>query len=152
MVVGVQILRNQGVEGEILGEQAAKAAGYKSNAEKIKEEAQTVPPKNPHGTNQHSNLGVDNSENVNSSQVPKGGNKAAYRLAKLKRDHPDIADRVANGEFKSVAMAERVAGIKPPLPTRIKLNPIRETTEIVIKSPSRIACRGIVLTSWGNPT
>lgn len=42
------------------------------------------------------------------------GTFATYRLAKLKRDHPQVAARVEAGEFKNVAEAERAAGIKPP--------------------------------------
>jgi hypothetical protein len=41
------------------------------------------------------------------------GTAAAYRTAKLRRDHPEIADRMAAGEFKSVAHAERVARGEP---------------------------------------
>lgn len=40
------------------------------------------------------------------------GTSAAYRVAKLKRDHPDIAERLAAGEFKSVSAAERAAGVE----------------------------------------
>jgi hypothetical protein len=35
------------------------------------------------------------------------GTSAEYRVAKLKRDHAAVADRLAAGEFKSVAQAER---------------------------------------------
>ena len=44
---------------------------------------------------------VDSNNNVNSKT--QGGNSATYRLAKLKKTHPGIAERYANGEFKSVA-------------------------------------------------
>lgn len=53
-----------------------------------------------------------NSENIMFSQ-PRQGTSAAYRTAKLRRDHPDIADRQARGEFKSVAAAERAARGEP---------------------------------------
>ena len=59
------------------------------------------------GTNQHSD-GFDESDCVKPSS--KGGNSATYRLAKLKRDYPDVAKRVEAGEFKTVAEAERAAG------------------------------------------
>ena len=42
-----------------------------------------------------------------------GGNSSNYRIAKLKRDHPQIAERLEAGEFKSVSEAERAAGVKP---------------------------------------
>lgn len=39
------------------------------------------------------------------------GTNASYRVARLKRDHPDIIVRLAAGEFKSVSAAERAAGV-----------------------------------------
>jgi hypothetical protein len=46
------------------------------------------------------------------------GNDATYRVRKLRRDHPEIADRLAAGEFKSVAAAERAARGEEPHPPR----------------------------------
>jgi hypothetical protein len=46
------------------------------------------------------------------------GTSAAYLIAKLKRDHPAIAERLAIGEFPSVRAAARAAGLTvdtPPL-------------------------------------
>ncbi len=40
---------------------------------------------------------------------PTRGTSAAYRVSKLKRDRPDIAERLAHGEYKSVSAAERAA-------------------------------------------
>jgi len=40
----------------------------------------------------------------------RGGNSQI--IARLKRDHPDIAQRLANGEFRSVRAAARAAGIQ----------------------------------------
>lgn len=56
------------------------------------------------------NKADDNSENVRSF-----GNSSKYRIAKLKRDHPEIAQRLMDGEFKSVSEAERAAGMDRPL-------------------------------------
>ena len=39
------------------------------------------------------------------------GTSAAYRVARLKRDHPGIAARLAASEFNSVSAAERAAGV-----------------------------------------
>jgi hypothetical protein len=39
----------------------------------------------------------------------RGSNKAETRVARLKRDHPEVAERLAAGEFRSVAAAERVS-------------------------------------------
>lgn len=55
---------------------------------------------------------VDNSENVNLNH--NGGNQARYRIARLKRDYPDIAERLEGGEFKTVRAAERAAGMAVP--------------------------------------
>ena len=38
------------------------------------------------------------------------GNSAEYRLQRLRRDHPAIADRYDSGEFRTVSAAERAAG------------------------------------------
>ena len=54
---------------------------------------------------------VDNSKNINSTL---GGTSSVYRIAKLKRDFPEVATRLEEGEFKNVADAERASGIKPP--------------------------------------
>ena len=54
-------------------------------------------------------------DNINSKT--EGGTSASYLAAKLKRDHPDIAERLANGEFRSVRAAAIEAGIiVPPTP------------------------------------
>ncbi len=45
------------------------------------------------------------------------GNHSDYLAARLKRDAPEIAERLANGQFKSVRAAAIEAGIvKPPQP------------------------------------
>ena len=43
------------------------------------------------------------------------GNSKDRLAARLKRDHPDIAARVANGEFKSIRAAALEAGIVKPM-------------------------------------
>ena len=43
------------------------------------------------------------------------GNGDTYLAARLKRDHPAIAARVANGEFKSIRAAALEAGIVKPM-------------------------------------
>ena len=54
----------------------------------------------------------DKNENVKAHD---GGNSNTYRIAKLKRDHPKVAQRLIDGEFKSVSEAERAAGLARPL-------------------------------------
>jgi len=51
--------------------------------------------------------GGDKTKNITSSK--ERGTSAQYRIAKLKRDHPEIADRLEQGVFKSVSEAERAA-------------------------------------------
>lgn len=55
---------------------------------------------------------VDKIENVNNSHD--GGNGTTYRLAKLKRDAPEFAERYLAGEFPNVREAERAAGLPVP--------------------------------------
>ena len=61
----------------------------------------------PNGTNQFTSTGFDKNKNVKPSDD--GGNSATYRIAKLKRDAPEIAERLASGEFPNVREAERAA-------------------------------------------
>ena len=44
-----------------------------------------------------------------------GGHRKDRLAARLKRDHPEIAARVANGEFKSIRAAALEAGIVKPM-------------------------------------
>lgn len=46
-----------------------------------------------------------------------GPNTHVRRLGKIKRDHPELAERIMAGEFKSVSEAERAAGLRKPLLT-----------------------------------
>jgi hypothetical protein len=62
----------------------------------------------PHGTNRFAEDRDYKIENVMS--INQQGNASTYRIAKLKRDHPDIAERLASGQFSNVREAERAAG------------------------------------------
>jgi hypothetical protein len=53
-----------------------------------------------------------NGEKVDNIYLNKGSTTAERIVAKLKRDHPDIAKRLADGEFKSARAAALAAGIK----------------------------------------
>ena len=76
------------------------------------EQARIESPAADVGVNQHTR-GVDN---VNSSD----GNSVRYLVRRLKRDRPDIAERLVNGEFKSARAAAIVAGIIHP-PTALSI-------------------------------
>jgi hypothetical protein len=69
----------------------------------------------PNGTNQFTSTGFDKNENIKPSND--GGTSATYRIAKLKRDAPEIAERLASGEFPNVREAERAAGM--PVPNKL---------------------------------
>lgn len=55
-------------------------------------------------------LAVDNSRNIHGRPT---GTSSARRVAVLRKTHPAIAERLAAGEFKSVAAAVRVANGQP---------------------------------------
>lgn len=59
-------------------------------------------------------------KNENVMIIDQQGNSAAYRIAKLKRDYPDVAARIAAGEFKTVSEAERSIGLRPPKMTALE--------------------------------
>ena len=50
-------------------------------------------------------------EQVDRVKSSAGGNSAEYLLGRLKRDHPDIVERLANGELTSIKRAAIKAGI-----------------------------------------
>ena len=64
-------------------------------------------------------VGVSKGTKIENSTFIRGTTKK-YRIAKLKRDHPEIAQRLMDGEFKSVSAAERVAGIGKALQTPVE--------------------------------
>ena len=49
-----------------------------------------------------------------STKLKRGSCNASYLAARIKRDHPDIAKRIKEGEFKSVRAAAIAAGIVKP--------------------------------------
>jgi hypothetical protein len=109
IIAGVEELRRRGVSGPIPANRAL-------NAQQL---AGTVPEAGNLGDNQHT-AGLDNSRNV---QPNMGGNSSATRIARLKRDFPEIGARLAAGEFRNVRDAERAAGlpVKPKLTPREKV-------------------------------
>jgi hypothetical protein len=95
--------------------QKAQAAAL-ANPEPVRQTAG-----NPTGANQHTPRNPDKEENhKDSSQY---GTSSAYRVRKLRRDHPEVADRLDAGEFPSVAAAERAAQGEEPNPPRKAASP-----------------------------
>ena len=66
------------------------------------------------GANQHSAGYAP----VHSRTTKTGSRNPEYLLARIFRDHPDIFERVLNGEFDSVRAAARVAGIELATPKK----------------------------------
>ncbi len=59
---------------------------------------------------ENATVGAENSKNLRKL----GGGSTEYRIGKLKRDFPEVAEQLCNGEFKNVREAERAAGVQPP--------------------------------------
>jgi hypothetical protein len=68
-----------------------------------------------------------------SSTISNRGNRASYRVRKLRRDHPAIASRLDAGEFRSVAAAERVARGQEAEPPRRKKSPLQQVKALWAK-------------------
>ena len=62
------------------------------------------------------------------------GNNADYRIALLKRDHKEIAARLEAGEFKTVAEAERAAGITKPKRVDVEATPAADRSPPPVSS------------------
>jgi hypothetical protein len=60
----------------------------------------------------------DQDNETEKCKVDTYGNAASYRVRRLRRDCPEAAERLARGEFKSVAAAERFARGEEPHPPR----------------------------------
>lgn len=60
------------------------------------------------------------------SESSNGGTSADYRIRKLRRDHPEVAERLAAGQFKSVAAAERASRGEEPNPPRKQKTPLEQ--------------------------
>jgi hypothetical protein len=74
-------------------------------------------------------LGTGNNK-ANGLIVPLGGNSAERIVRRLKRDHPEIAEALARGEFASARAAGIAAGfIKPLTPLQIVLKLLPRLTD-----------------------
>lgn len=102
LIEGVRILQHKGFQGPI---SEAQARAARTQPEAAQEEAKSARPVAKNGAIGRGRVSFDK-KNVKANR---GGNSSAYRVGKIKRDHPKVADRLANGEFKSVSAAERAA-------------------------------------------
>ena len=69
---------------------------------------------NTNGTNQYTNT-QDIDGYVDNMPIKPGYTNADYLTARIKRDFPDIAERMAAGEYRSVRQAALEAGIVKPV-------------------------------------
>ena len=72
-----------------------------------------IPASGDHGGDRKSKE-YQSAKTKSSTMKTRGSTQATTRIARLKRDHPTIAERLEAGEFKSVSEAERAAGISRP--------------------------------------
>ena len=96
------IAERDSVHAEALLEQSLSAI------ERVKETMAKAPDLKPNGRPR-----ADDGKGTKQVPLSKGGNDRL--AARLKRDHPEIAARVANGEFKSIRAAALEAGIRRPM-------------------------------------
>jgi len=78
-----------------------------TRARRAQQLALTIPPLRPVGVRGKARRRRYKSPRVITSS--QRGTGAAYRVARLRRDHPEIAEALARGEFKSVSEAWRAA-------------------------------------------
>jgi len=106
----------RGELGKKAKEEVLKGLKLKRHEQTI-ELASTVQPVAAHGGEREQ---VDKSEIINLPPDNQGGTSAAYSLARLKRDHPEVVERVISGEIKSARAAMREVGLAPPLLTPVQ--------------------------------
>lgn len=94
---------------------AAIEAGKKA-AETMRQAPAEVGPGQGARTDKHPDV-------IRKSEANKGGTGKHYLAARIKRDRPDIAERVEAGEFRSIRAAAIEAGIvRPPSPSKTVRN------------------------------
>jgi hypothetical protein len=79
------------------------------------EKAKATMDKAPDNAPKRGEVGRGRENRSDNIRPNKGGTSKDRLAAKIKRDHPDIAARVANGEFKSIRAAALEAGIVKPM-------------------------------------
>lgn len=100
-----------GLEPEQVQEVVSAAKGTK---------LKDIPTLHKHGEIGNGRSRPDKNENIRSTS-DQYGTSQPYRIAKLKRDYPAIAERLQSGEFRNVREAERAAGLNvPPKLSRVR--------------------------------
>jgi hypothetical protein len=76
----------------------------------------------------------DAKQDQGSNRTLKRGEGADYTKARLRRDHPEIAERLERGEFKSARQAGIAAGFVKDVPTiRLVDDPVKAATSMLKK-------------------
>jgi hypothetical protein len=113
LIEGANILRGLGLEDFSEG-QARDAAKQQQAAIRLAQDEKVMP------LARHGEIGRGRDRGVINTST-RGTTNAPYLVARLKRDRPDIAERLANGEFRSVRAAAREAGMKVDTPPIVVL-------------------------------
>lgn len=97
-----------------------------------------MPSPNPAGINQH----TKKTERIADNSPPsyRGPNGQAEILRRIKRDHPDIAERVERGEFRSARAAGIAAGFIKPSPPSLQLKEPVPTARKLLDKQGREWC------------
>jgi len=94
-----------------------------------------------HGMKTPNPAGRRGKEQVDDCQpVKHDGNGQAYILRRIKRDHPDIAERVERGEFKSARAAGIAAGFVKPSPPSLQLKDPLPTAQKLLAKKGKEWC------------
>lgn len=105
---------------KVIGKSRSEIRQNAIQAEKARQIAATVEAIAEHGEIGNGRSRPDKNENIRSTS-DQYGTSQPYRIAKLKRDYPAIAERLQSGEFRSVREAERAAGLDvPPKLSRVR--------------------------------
>lgn len=127
MEEGLIVLEKLGHKGPITPAQAKEAG--KRHKQTVATAKANKEPLNPNGRPTEN---FDKKEKHQSSE-PKhqGGTSAAYKVKKLRRDHPEIAEKLENGEFKTVSEAERVSKGLPAKKPRVVTSNVDKIKKLV---------------------
>ena len=97
-------------------------------------------PLNPHGTNQHNKCKdrIDTDTCLSSKRIAPESKVGIVR--RLKRDHPELAQSLARGEFDSARAAGIAAGFVKPSPPSVQLKDPAPTAQKLLAKKGRAWC------------
>jgi len=122
---GIKLLDSKGVENPTIQEAHAAGSRQEQAVKVARENQEPLREKAGRPSKPEMVLNSKNSTISKPSGKPKKGSTSAKtRVKQLRRDHPEIAERLEKGEFKSVAAACRAAKGKEPDPPRKTPSPL----------------------------